>query len=179
MPAPPDAHVDAKILASRGGELEYSFSLESLPRLVEAGAGPGTAATVHYRFREVPAGIAVDTALTGTAELVCQRCLRPMRQSISADSALLLVHPGDAGQDAGVEAEGREVVVADTSHLDLAWLAEEELLLALPLVPMHADNCMTSTAEVEPGVASPETSRSDRQKPFENLRDLLNKLGRH
>jgi uncharacterized protein len=57
-------------------------------------------------------------------------------------------------------------VVADPARLDLRWLAEDQALLALPLVPMHdGDECN----EVPAQAAGDEI----RQKPFQNLRALL------
>jgi uncharacterized metal-binding protein YceD (DUF177 family) len=57
-------------------------------------------------------------------------------------------------------------VIADPSRLDLRWLAEDQVLLALPLVPVHeGDECNEVPAE----------SAEDevRQRPFQNLRALL------
>jgi uncharacterized metal-binding protein YceD (DUF177 family) len=63
-----------------------------------------------------------------------------------------------------------EPEVVDPSRVDLQWLMEEQVLLALPLVPMH-----------EPGQCGGEIAASleaevdaeTRQKPFGNLRDML------
>ena len=68
-------------------------------------------------------------------------------------------------------------MIADPTHFDVRWLAEEQALLALPLVPLHAvGECDEAAAppqdidrDIEQG-ASPGT-----QRPFQNLRDLLEK----
>ena len=64
-------------------------------------------------------------------------------------------------------------MLADPTHFDVRWLAEEQALLALPLVPLHAvgecDEAAVPPTNIGQG-ASPGT-----QKPFQNLRDLLEK----
>jgi uncharacterized metal-binding protein YceD (DUF177 family) len=85
------------------------------------------------------------------------------------------------------EPGGYEPVVANAMRLDLNWLAEEQTLLALPLVPMHDDvNCAAGLVEADVletqrDVASLEPEAQNdvqgdgggRQQPFQNLRDLL------
>jgi uncharacterized metal-binding protein YceD (DUF177 family) len=78
--------------------------------------------------------------------------------------------------------ETQDAMVADASKFELSWLLEEQLLLALPLVPAHpsSDDCVASTAAMarassvadEPKV--PVAMTPETQRPFANLRDLLN-----
>ena len=76
-------------------------------------------------------------------------------------------------------------MVVKASRLDLGWLAEEQALLALPLVPMH-ENEDCGAAEASGEIASTQEREADAenaddangattQKPFQNLRDLLRK----
>jgi uncharacterized protein len=58
----------------------------------------------------------------------------------------------------------REPVIAQNGQVSLATLIEEELLLALPLAPMHRDSDC---------VARSEPQAETRQKPFAGLRDLM------
>jgi uncharacterized metal-binding protein YceD (DUF177 family) len=76
-------------------------------------------------------------------------------------------------------------VVAKASRLDLAWMAEEQALLALPLVPVHEnEDCGAavasqetgSTQEREDGAEDAEHAEgATTHQPFQNLRDLLRK----
>lgn len=171
MPATPDEPVDAIVLAGREAVVERSYDLAGLPRADRAGALPGTGITVRFRFSRAEGGIGIDTGLTGQVVLTCQRCLRPVIIPIEGDSALVVV-----ADDAAAERvpEDREPIVAEANHVDLTWLAEEELLLALPLVPLHGEAC-SAAVESEAVAVVGEPPEGKRQKPFENLRDLLKK----
>ena len=67
--------------------------------------------------------------------LECQRCLQPMRWPLQAERRIFFVDGEDAA--AALDAESDDDVLALTPALDLAELIEDELLLALPLVPRH------------------------------------------
>lgn len=167
MPAAPDAPVDALLLAGRGAEVVRDYSLADLKRMQAAGALPGTDVSVRFRFSAAAGGVGVATDLSGQAVLTCQRCLKPVSVPVSSQSELVLVDADNVAE----QIEGREPVVADPGHLDLRWLAEEELLLALPLVPMHEAACTAADVQSEQVADAAE----ERQRPFENLRDLLNR----
>jgi uncharacterized metal-binding protein YceD (DUF177 family) len=73
-------------------------------------------------------------------------------------------------QETSDEPGGYEPVIADPARFDVRWLAEEQTLLALPLVSLHpVGECDEAEPQDEAG-ASPGI-----QKPFSNLRDLLEK----
>ena len=67
--------------------------------------------------------------------LQCQRCLQPVGCELAVQRAFLFV----AGEDAAaqLDADSEDDVLALTRALDLRELIEDELLLALPLVPRH------------------------------------------
>ena len=69
------------------------------------------------------------------AWLTCQRCLQPLEQPLMLDRRLRFVR-GEAQAEA-LDAESDDDVLALSRSLDLRELAEDELLLALPLVPRH------------------------------------------
>jgi uncharacterized metal-binding protein YceD (DUF177 family) len=70
---------------------------------------------------------------------------------------------------------GYDPVVGDAERLSVTDVVEEQLLLGMPLVPLHEDEAdcgetAAADASVEPGSAV-----ADTQRPFANLRDLLDK----
>lgn len=171
MPATPDEPVDAIVLAGREAVVERRYELAGLSRVAEAGGLPGTGMTVRFGFSRVEGGIGIDTALEGQVVLTCQRCLKPVAVPVEGESALVLVADDAAAEQVP---EGREPIVAEANHVDLTWLAEEEMLLALPLVPLHEEACGAAVpSEAGAVVAGPPEGK--RQRPFENLRDLLKK----
>ena len=94
--------------------------------------------------------------------LTCQRCLEEMTWPVDTDSRLAFVANATSAEVAG----SREPVIAVDGQVSLATLIEEELLLALPLAPMHRD-ASDCHARPEPQADQP------RHKPFAGLRDLM------
>jgi len=169
MPRPPadpaDLLVDADVCARAGSTIERQFSLEQLPRLQEAGAREGTKIDLRLQFSLFDARPAVDGKLSGTVHLSCQRCTEAVAVPIDERFQVILVE-----QESADEPGGYEPVIADPARFDVRWLAEEQTLLALPLVSLHpVGECDEAEPQDEAG-ASPGI-----QKPFSNLRDLLEK----
>jgi uncharacterized protein len=78
-------------------------------------------------------------------------------------------------QERADEPGGFEPVVANPSRLDVRWLVEDQALLALPLVAMHApEDCEKQSASPEVRSERPEAIEAG-QKPFQNLRDMMRK----
>lgn len=67
--------------------------------------------------------------------LTCQRCLQPLVEPLAVDRRIRFVR-GEAAAEA-LDAEIEDDVLALSKALDLRELVEDELLLALPIVPRH------------------------------------------
>ncbi len=67
--------------------------------------------------------------------LECQRCLRPVDVELKVNRSFLFVSGEDAA--ARLDTDSEDDVLALTRALDLRELIEDELLLALPIVPRH------------------------------------------
>jgi uncharacterized protein len=176
MPRPPAVSsdpdnrvvVDADVCARAGSTIERQFSVAEMPRLQEAGAQVGSRIDVRLRFSSFDGRPAIDGKLVGTVSLRCQRCLQPVPVPVDERFQVLLVQ-----EESADEPGGYEPVLADAAHFDVRWLAEEQALLALPLVPLHpAGEC--EEAGAAPADTQP-AARTGSQRPFENLRDLLEK----
>jgi uncharacterized protein len=109
----------------------------------------------------------IDVHVSGVAVLTCQRCLRPCDCTID-EHALLIVVANERDDVAG----GYEPWVGDAEHLSVVAVVEEQVLLALPLVPMHADS-----DDCQPAIKAqaPDDGREDKQRPFANLRELIDR----
>jgi len=137
--------LDVAAFASAAGELAGEWPAERLPRLAAAGidtddGAPRAAIAWHaVGERRVLAGAGLQPSLAIDADtevtLECQRCLQPMRLPLHAERRIFFVDGEDAA--AALDAESEDDVLASTPALDLAELIEDELLLALPLVPRH------------------------------------------
>src|SRR6478735_2512456 len=141
-----DPHrLDVSAFAAARGELVGDWPADRLKRLLAATLAPedGTARpVVDWRAsgeRRVLAGAGRQPTLSVGADtevtLECQRCLQSMRVPLHAERRLFFVDGEEAA--AALDAESEDDVLALTPALDLAELIEDELLLALPLVPRH------------------------------------------
>lgn len=141
-----DPHrLDVVALAAAAGELSGTWPLASLARLAESTLSPaegGVAADVDWTVRGAllplaGAGVRPSLRIDAAADvtLVCQRCLQSLEQSLRAGRRIAFVDSEE--QAAALDAEHDDDVLALAPVLDLAPLIEDELLLALPLVPRH------------------------------------------
>lgn len=170
-PAVPTAQlVDADACARAGSTIERRFSLEQLPRLQEAGARDESWIDLRLQFSLYDGRPAVDGNLSGTVCLSCQRCMEAVAVPIDERFQVILVQ-----QESADEPGGYEPVIAEPTRFDVRWLAEEQTLLALPLVPLHpADECGEAASRDDDQNAEQGASHGI-QQPFQNLRDLLEK----
>lgn len=180
MPRPPAVHadniVDAEVCARAGSTIARRFSAAELPRLREAGGHDGSSIEAKFQFSQFDGRPTVAGELHGVAMLTCQRCMRPAAIDIDDTFQVLIVE-----EERSDEPGGYEPVVAHPSRLDLRWLAEEQVLLALPLVPMHeSEDCGANAPDQVAAAPEPEDEMTDAERgtthqPFQNLRDLLRK----
>jgi len=118
--------------------LDGEFAVASLTRLSDLLAND--AGVLRYRLcGGEQAGRPVLT-LTVEANLVllCQRCLAPYAQTVTAESVLPVAR--DEAQMTLWERDDPllDVLLADP-HLDVRGLVEDEMLLSLPAVPKHPE----------------------------------------
>ncbi|MGE5117735.1 MAG: YceD family protein [Betaproteobacteria bacterium] len=174
--------LDVEAFARDGGTLEGAVPLALLPRLLEAGhAGqrPGADDAVRWRaygeWRRTPgSGPQPWLHLQADAELAleCQRCLGPLPTALQVDRWFRFAPDEDTA--AALDAEVEEDVLALGRPLDLVELIEDELLLALPLVPRH-EACPEPLLAPDDGAAEAE---AERPNPFAALEALKRHGGR-
>ena len=137
--------LDVEAFAKEGGQLQGEWPLTALHRLTEAAhpqALPAAGDVAHWQARGISQpvrGALPQTWLEIEAgahlSLVCQRCLGPVDTAIEAQRRFLFAPDEDAASR--LDADSEDDVLAMTRALDLRTLVEDELLLALPLVPRH------------------------------------------
>jgi uncharacterized protein len=81
----------------------------------------------------------LGVAITGRLHLQCQRCLELLDYPLEVSNTVRVVPQGMPLQDEDVQDPDAPDVVETTGELDLAALIEDEILLALPLAPRHAE----------------------------------------
>jgi uncharacterized protein len=132
------AKLDAFRLAREHGVLEGSIDAHRLSRVADVLAdGP---ADVRWRIEgsaDTAGRPALAIEIIGSVQLTCQRCLDDFAWPVAQRTEVLLAH--DEGELAALDAESSaEVVLAEAPVAPLT-LVEDELLLALPFAPMHAE----------------------------------------
>ena len=137
------ARLDVAAFARAQATLEGVLEGADLPRLADVTIAPADGVTpVSWRAQGLwrqPLGAAAEIRIrlqaSATVWQTCQRCLEPVSESIEVDRTLRFV----AGEDeaARLDEESEEDVLALTRTLDLPTLVEDELILALPIVPRH------------------------------------------
>lgn len=77
-------------------------------------------------------------SVSGTIELMCQRCMTPLKFAIESESVLILAKNDERADeiDALLADDTIDVIVASRT-LNVMELIEDEALLAIPLAPKH------------------------------------------
>ena len=91
----------------------------------------GTLRKAVGRAPEVQLHLLADTVVT----LECQRCLQPMTLPLAVDRRIRFAASED--EAARLDEESEDDVLTLSHAFDLLALVEDELILALPLVPRH------------------------------------------
>lgn len=185
--------LDVAAFAAAGAELGGSWPAAELPRWSATLTPPQDLAldpvAWHLRGERAPvrAGdpeIWLHLQAQGRAWLTCQRCLQPLDEAVAIDRRIRFVR--DEATAEALDAESEDDVLAISRSLDARGLVEDELLLALPLVPRHArcpeplapDNTAAgplapdAQASAADGLSDADTPPDGRPNPFAVLAKL-------
>ena len=141
--------LDVALLAQEGLTLSGEWPLTELPRLQQSQCPPqdAPATVVQWSARgelRPVSGQEPQTWLHLQARtpvwLACQRCLSPFSSEVAVEQPIRFVRGEDRAEV--LDAESEYDVLALVPVLDLRQLIEDEILLALPIVPRH-DVCPT------------------------------------
>lgn len=169
--APLPDKIDPWRLTAEGGRLEGVLVLASLPRL---------AAELEHAEGEVSVALAagIDAQglrfITGRLQtgiaLICQRCLGPLQWPLDIAVSLALVRNETMADRLPEQYE--PLLIAD-GLISVADLVEDELLLALPLIPQH-DQIRKCEIHADQALAASEpVPNAGQSQPFASLASLL------
>ena len=163
MSPPWSKPLDVDRLADGGAEVDFAVPLAEL-----SGLRAGVAGSVHGHVRFTRAqGVAVaELVLQGTATLECQRCMKPMECALDSTARIALIA---TEAQAGKLPPDLEPLLAEGGRVSIARLITEELLLTLPIVPLHEGDQPCASA---PGEALPQHG-GETHRPFARLAELL------
>lgn len=175
--------LDVAGLARSGAELAATTSLENLDRLLlecAPSVAPGSLEAVTWcaraEYRPVLGGVDrlwLHLSATHRLPQQCQRCLLVVQTPLSVDRWFRFV--ADEATAAQEDELSDEDVLVLAPDFDLLALLEDELLMALPLVPKH-DVC---PVEVKTEVVDGDfqVAQTDKPHPFAALAVLKTHKG--
>lgn len=145
-PADPRA-LNVTKLCQDGGRVAGQWPLVSMTRLHDSlyGAPAADSAVAWSASGELPpaasgeSGVWLHLNAAVPVTLQCQRCLQSVAQTLVVDRRLRFV--GSEAEAARLDETSDDDVLVLLPRLDLHELLEDELILALPLVPRHEERC--------------------------------------
>ena len=165
-PIPP--HVDPRKLADRGITLTGEIPLSDFFRVCELLTDTAGLVRVAFEFSRDEQKVAVmQLKLESEVRMICQRCLDEAVIPVSGEYLYAIVVPGTEELHFP---QGYDVLEVGEEPLDLLALIEDELLLSLPIVPMHPpEECQQPAGLIESETSKNAVTRSN---PFSVLAQL-------
>jgi uncharacterized protein len=142
--------LDVATLAAQHGECSGRWPLAGMARFVSMLPAGADSREVHWHVQaalhKVPGSgpcPRLHLQAHATVRLPCQRCLEPVEQPLEVSRDFVFVRDEATAQM--LDADSDDEVLAIPARLDLHELFEDELIMALPLVPRH-DACQLAVA---------------------------------
>lgn len=172
--------LDINAFAKQQGRLEGDEPLARFARLAREQAAGAPEALVRWR---ADGEWQAESGSTGHASagrawlhlhasvdltLTCQRCLQPALIPVQADRSFRFV--ADEATAAAEDEDSDEDVLVASRDFDLHELVEDELLMAVPMVPMH-EQC-PDTVRLSASSPEFEAGGSEKANPFAALASL-------
>jgi DUF177 domain-containing protein len=162
---------DVRKLSDARASLDLDIPVDQLPGLPRELIAGGAPLHVHVQFGREQGHMVAQVTLRGELELVCQRCMSPMSWRVDTSSPVLLIESESEADGAPAQ---WETYLAAEGRLSIEALAAEELMLALPIVPLHE---IGPACEAGGGngaqLPAPQAHEQVTARPFEDLRALL------
>ncbi|MBB5204460.1 uncharacterized protein HNQ51_001774 [Inhella inkyongensis] len=166
--------LDVEAFAKQGARLAGEWPASELTRWVESNLPDQALVPVQWTLtgewrKSVGAAPEVWLHLDvgAAARLCCQRCLQAFEQQIRFERAFRFVR--DEATALELDPEAEEDLLVLSRSFDARELVEDELLLALPIVPMH-DDC--EPPPIPQGEPEPEQQAEVKPNPFAVLAAL-------
>ena len=171
----PPTHLDVKAFAQAASAIAGHDLLSKYARLVQETKGQGADRTIDWsargELRTDEAGeeqIWLHLTVDASLPLICQRCLGPLDQAVCVQQSFRFVGSEEAA--AAQDEEAQEDVLVLSRDFSLPDLIEDEVLMALPVIPRH-ERC---PAALKLSAADPdfEATAPEKANPFAVLAKL-------
>jgi uncharacterized protein len=162
--------LDIGPLADGRAEVDFSIPLQHFPRVLPLLAAPEGEAVGRVDFSREGRIAVAEVTVAAVVTLTCQRCLSPLVRRVAGQGrAALVATPAEAER----VPDTLETVLAPEYRISIRDLVEEELLLALPLVPRHEEHECVGDSAGTPGPGFAAEPPAETQRPFGQLSELL------
>ena len=161
----PDS-VDFLKQVERNACFEGVWPVSDFSRLVEVVCSSQGEVTARLKFATRAGTNCLDGHVQAELELRCERCLEPVKRHIESDFRFGLITSED---EADALPKEFEPLVAQNYELSLIELVEDEILLSLPIVARHDEEC----SEILQKHKDDDRVQHDTYKPFAALKDLM------
>lgn len=161
--------IDAFEFSRLKGQAEGELAVADMARL--AGETVDRAGTIKWSLSGGADKLGhpqLKLSVSGQVNLVCQRCLTAMPFEVSSESVLVLAKDEESADaiEEVLDDESVDVIVGE-AEFNVAYLVEDEALLALPVAPKH-ESC---PAQALPGSGA-EAVATEKVSPFSVLKNL-------
>jgi uncharacterized protein len=157
--------IDAFEFCRNNGHREGVTPVAEMTRLAADCADPSGEIAWSIQGGQTRQGYPMLTlSVSGTVQLVCQRCLTPFSYAIDSSTVLVLGKDDEEADEIEELLDDESIDVIVGSHAcDIRQLLEDEALLALPQAPKH---------EVCPDTKLLDSIKSEKVSPFALLKNL-------
>jgi uncharacterized protein len=162
--------VDAWRMVSARRSFEGTLPVAGMSRLCEVLANADGLVQFALDFGRDSFGTNyVDVRAESSLALICQRTLEPFVLPVSVSTRLGLIKL--ERDEAGLPPDCEPLLVAEDGRLNPADMIEDELLLALPLVPVNPDSSLPDEVTGHDPEEDP-VGEGRSENPFAVLREL-------
>lgn len=166
-------YLDFEQKAKKGLEIAGSWPLNRLNRLSDMLVADDGDIHAELVFGHKDRVLHVSGKVSATLKVTCQRCLNPMDLPLETEFSLALIHDESRADRLP---EGYEPLLLEDEPMSVPHLLEDELLLAMPLVPVHAAECSDYLQQQEVRQTAEQVqneTEKEKQNPFAVLKDLI------
>ncbi|WP_026375028.1 23S rRNA accumulation protein YceD [Aestuariibacter salexigens] len=163
--------IDPVKSALKRSEYRGVMMSSDMARLLDAVAGVADNVEIEVKFAKDAQGLTYfDGSLATSVSLVCQRCNELFEQPLEVEFCFTPVQGSEQIEQDLLPDAYDPVEVDEYGEINLLQLFEDELILALPIVALHAEeDCKVSAEEMQFGQLTPE---QERPNPFAVLKEL-------
>ncbi len=162
--------IDPLLLADKNASLEGKLPLSSLDRVRELLANDDGDVNVTLHFGKEGKLATIEGHISVVLAVKCQRCLEAVEWPLSSEIKLGIVRTFE--QASNLPESFEPLLVSDEDKIPLKDIVEDEILLLLPDIPKHSENCAIAIPSNDKPAPSQKADRSSTNNPFSILADL-------